>query len=134
MKIKDKKTLMKICIGAVVFILIILCIWLIPRENDEKKDNLPNLTVTEDEIKQDMVTDTDEPIIELEDDVFDDSDSVDTDDTNTETQDDNTSENNNSNDNSNSGNNGNIGNSGDNNLEEDESPTDAVVLPEVPIP
>lgn len=137
MKIKDKKTVMAFCIGAVVLILVVLCIWLIPWENNEKSDDVTNPTVTGDEIEKDSIADTDESTIELENDVFVDSDSVDID--NANNKDHSVDKNNNTSTGNQGNSDGGNGDAGDNgetsgSNEGDELPTDAVVLPEVPIP
>lgn len=138
MKIKDKKTVMAVCIGAVVLILVVLCIWLIPWENNEKSDDVTNPTVTGNEIEKDSIAGTDESTIELENDVFVDSDSVDID--NANNKDHSVDKNNNNTSTGNQGDSdGGNGGAGDNgetsgSNEGDELPADAVVLPEVPIP
>lgn len=110
MKIKNRKTLLKMVIGVVGFALVILCILLILRGNHSGNEQI------EDNAKGEQITEENDHGIELEDDIFENADSADASNEESEIKDDTP------------------GNKENSHSKADEPKTDAVVLPEVPIP
>lgn len=110
MKIKNRKTLLKMVIGVAGFAFVILCILLILHGNHPGNEQIG------DNAKEEQITEKNDHGIELEDDIFENADSSDASNEEAGIQDDTP------------------GNKENSNSKADEPKTDAVVLPEVPIP